>query len=219
MRFMNRVRALGRRFPGTIGYWEARYREGGTSGPGSEGVLAAFKAEFLNGFVERHAVASVMELGSGDGRQLALARYPRYTGLDVSPAALRRCRERFDTDPTKSFFLYDPSCFVDRERRFRADLALSLDVLYHVVETELYEKYLADLFGMGDRFVVIYSSNLDREVSPYIRHREFTRWVADRAPAWSLREHVPNRHPFRGDFDSGSIADFYVYERAAASRP
>jgi SAM-dependent methyltransferase len=215
MSIKNRLRSLGRRFPGSIGYWEERYREGGTSGPGSAGPLADFKAGFLNGFVESHRPASVIELGCGDGRQLALARYPSYIGLDVSKAAIGLCRDRFAGDPAKSFFLYDPACFVDRGRLFRADLALSIDVVYHVVEDAIFEKYMSDLFGMADRFVIVYSSNVDRPVSPYVRHREFTRWVAARAPAWTLREHVPNRHPFEGDFDTGSIADFFVFEKAA----
>ena len=35
----------GMRFPGTRAYWEKRYRAGGSSGPGSYGRLAHFKAE------------------------------------------------------------------------------------------------------------------------------------------------------------------------------
>ena len=64
-------------FSGTINYWEDRYRTGHDSGAGSSGRLAAFKAEFLNGLVADHNVSSVIEFGCGDGRQLALAEYPR----------------------------------------------------------------------------------------------------------------------------------------------
>ena len=77
-----------RHFEGSQEYWERRYAGGGTSGAGSAGRLAAFKAQFLNDFVRAHDVTSVVEFGCGDGNQLALAAYPRYLGLDVSPASL-----------------------------------------------------------------------------------------------------------------------------------
>src|SRR3954467_11496426 len=86
-------------------YWEKRYAGGGDSGAGSYGRFADFKAEVLNEFVEAHAIRNVIELGCGDGNQLVLARYPEYLGLDVSPAAVARCRERFASDAGKSFRL------------------------------------------------------------------------------------------------------------------
>ncbi|HVZ33768.1 MAG TPA: class I SAM-dependent methyltransferase, partial [Polyangiaceae bacterium] len=76
-------------------YWERRYGLRMTSGPGSYGALAAFKAEILNGFVRQHRIESVLELGCGDGNQLALAEYPRYLGLDVSKTAIDLCVQRF----------------------------------------------------------------------------------------------------------------------------
>src|SRR5512139_2970605 len=82
-------------FSGSKDYWEERYRAGGNSGGGSYGRLAQFKADVLNGFVERHGVESVLELGCGDGHQLELARYPKYIGLDVSVTAIRQCAARF----------------------------------------------------------------------------------------------------------------------------
>src|SRR5579864_6395854 len=76
------------RFPGSQTYWDQRYAEGGTSGSGSYGEQAAFKAEILNGFVARHGIQSVIEFGCGDGNQLSLASYPSYVGLDVSRTAI-----------------------------------------------------------------------------------------------------------------------------------
>lgn len=82
---LERLSAL--RFGGSREYWEARYSQDGDSGSGSIGRLARFKAEFLNSFVLEHDVGSVIEFGCGDGRQLQLAEYPRYIGLDVSRVA------------------------------------------------------------------------------------------------------------------------------------
>ena len=70
-------------------YWQERYRQGSNSGPGSYGRLALFKAEIVNRFVRDHNIADIIEFGSGDGAQLTLADYPRYVGVDVSPARWR----------------------------------------------------------------------------------------------------------------------------------
>jgi hypothetical protein len=144
-----------RNFPGSAAYWENRYSAGGTSGAGSYGKLAEFKASVLNRFVAEKQITSVIEFGCGDGNQLLYAMYPRYIGLDVARKAIRLCREKFQNDVTKSFFLYDPECFVDRAGVLHADLALSLDVLFHLVEDEVFTRYMELLFQAGQRFVII----------------------------------------------------------------
>ena len=86
------------------------------------------------------------EFGCGDGHQLLLAQYPRYIGLDISKTAIGLCKRKFSGDPTKSFFAYDGDCFVDRAGVFAADLAMSLDVVYHLVEDPTFESYMTHLF-------------------------------------------------------------------------
>src|SRR6185295_15810324 len=92
-----------RAFAGSAAYWEERYRKGGNSGAGSYAHFAEFKAEVLNAFVAEKSVASVIEFGCGDGNQLSLAKYPRYLGVDVSAAAVAKCRAMFTGDKTKTF--------------------------------------------------------------------------------------------------------------------
>jgi len=189
-------------------YWERRYRWGLNSGSGSTGELARHKAEFLNGFVRRHAVTSVAEFGCGDGNQLALADYPRYLGLDVSRTAIRLCVDRFERDPTKSFLWYDPGSTVNLAGFVRADLSLSLDVIYHLFEDHTYRQYLADLFATAIRFVIIYSSDSDEATaSPHVRHRRFTADVAAMFPDFEKVQRVPNLYPER------TFAEFAVYRR------
>jgi len=198
---------------GSAHYWEERYKRGGTSGLGSYGQLAEFKASFLNEFVRAQQVESILEFGCGDGNQLALAEYPRYVGLDVSSHAIDRCVQLFREDESKSFFVYNSLNFVDRRRLFHADLALSLDVLYHLTEDEVFEAYLAQLFASGDRFVIVYSSNHDAPSSTrHVRHRKFT----DRVPEdrWALVDVLKN--PFQAVSEQpaeDSLADFYVFRR------
>ena len=88
----------------------------------------------------------MIEFGCGDWNQLSLADYPSYIGLDVSGSPIERCQRRFAADPAKSFFLYDGACFADRAGIFAADLALSLDVIYHLTEDTVLETYLMHLF-------------------------------------------------------------------------
>src|SRR2546430_9246523 len=123
-------------------FWERNYARGDTSGPGSYGAAAEGKAQFLNQFVAANNVTSVIEFGCGDGNQLSLARYPRYIGLDVSRQAIDLCERRFADDKTKSFFLYDGRYFHDHGRVLSADAALSLDVIYHLVEDDVFDTYI-----------------------------------------------------------------------------
>src|SRR5882757_7489873 len=161
-------------FSGSARYWELNYEQGGSSGPGSYGDLGQGKAGFLNSFVCNRNVESVIEFGCGDGHQLSLAKYPHYVGLDVSRAAIRMCKRRFADDPTKSFFLYEGDAFVDRIGLFAADVAISLDVVYHLIEDQVFEAYMKHLFVAGKRYVVVYSTNNEiRDDAPHVRHRQF----------------------------------------------
>jgi len=192
-------------------YWERRYRIGGTSGLGSEGHLAAFKSEVLNDFVQSETVERVLELGCGDGQQLALARYPNYLGLDVSKTCVELCAERFRGDPSKSFVCYEPTAAPSLARFLTADLTLSLDVIYHLVEDEVYLRYLDDLFRIAQRFVIVYSSNHDApQTAPHVRNRFFTGDAAERHPEFVLTKEIENRYP------EESESRFFIFARRGA---
>ncbi|HMM75029.1 MAG TPA: class I SAM-dependent methyltransferase [Gammaproteobacteria bacterium] len=199
-------------FSGSLQYWEKRYASGSDSGVGSYGKFADFKAEFLNAFVAEQRIASVIEFGCGDGNQLSLACYPTYLGFDVSPTAVAACCARYADDASRRF------AAIDDYAGETAELALALDVLYHLVEDEVFERYMARLFDAATRYVIIYSSNTDEPVdssSPHVRHRAFTPWVAAQRPQWRLVRHIPNRYPYTGDYRTGSFADFYVFAAPA----
>ncbi len=205
----NREQILGLKFTRSANYWEERYTKGGNSGAGSYGQLAEFKAEVLNLFVADHGVRSVIEFGSGDGNQLKLASYPSYIGIDVSTTAISRCKEIFQSDTSKHFL------HTSEYRRDEADLSLSLDVLYHLVEDEAFEIYMNTLFNAARNYVIIFSSNSNDNTQspPHVRHRRFSSWVEQSMQDWKLVQHIPNKHPYKGDSNKGSFADFYIYER------
>jgi hypothetical protein len=159
-------------FPGSAAYWENRYSAGGNSGVGSYERLAEFKASVVNRFTAMHDVRTVIEFGCGDGNQLRFMELPAYIGFDVSNAAIIRCQELFQKDETKSFRL------MSQYNGERADLGLSLDVIYHLVEDNIFERYMQMLFHSSIRFVIVYASNFDDNSGKdgsHIRHRKFTR--------------------------------------------
>jgi hypothetical protein len=206
-------------FPGSTSYWERHYQAGGGSGEGSAGQLAEFKAGFLNDLVTVDRIDSVIEFGCGDGEQLGRARYPKYLGLDVSATTLRRTMRKFADDSSRSFLLYDPYCFTDPANLISADLAVSLDVIYHLVEDEIYQLHLRHLFGAASRFVCLFTSDADtlrvtEATAPHVRHRPVVRDVATMFPQWRLVRRVENPFPHRPGISGTSFADFFVYERS-----
>lgn len=144
----------------------------------------------INRMIRENDLVSVIELGCGDGNQLTLADYPEYLGLDVSPTATRRCIELHGDDATKAFMLYSAEHFSDRRPGLSGDVTLSLEVIFHLVEDVIFEQYMAMLFAMAARQVIICASDRDDlPEAPQERHRVFTRWVADNARGGSS----PNR--------------------------
>jgi hypothetical protein len=191
-----------RLFEGSEIYWEKRYAYGGNSGIGSYGKFAKFKADIVNRFISEHVIESVIEFGCGDGNQLKLAKYPKYLGFDVSESVIALCKEKFRFDATKDFYL------MKDYKGEKADLTLSLDVIYHLVEDKIFESYMATLFNASNRYTIIYSSNSETRRwydSAHIRHRKFDNWISSNMTGWmriGYREGV-----------AGSFANFYFYEK------
>ncbi len=191
----------------SAGYWDERYRKLGNSGGGSYGRLADFKAQILNKFVKEYGINSVIEFGSGDGNQLSLSEYPEYLGVDVSPTAIANCRVKFSGDSSKSFYLLQDS------NDLHADLALSLDVIYHLMEDDIFHDYMNRLFNASKIFVIIYSSDKEEYYMEHIRHRQFSEWIIKNKKEWKLIEYLKNPYPFEQGNPDTSFADFFIYRK------
>lgn len=211
------------RFSGSADYWETRYAAGGSSGAGSVGESARFKADTLNRFVAEHSVQTVIEFGCGDGSQLQLAEYPAYLGLDIAASAVERCRSLFASDPAKHFEVYPPEAYEAAQCLHRAELALSLDVIYHLVEDSVYERYLRHLFSAAERFVIVYSTNIDAAAAPptalHVRHRQFSGWVADRCPGWELVSVISPQGANPPDRAISLEPVFFIYHKMGSAGP
>jgi SAM-dependent methyltransferase len=183
-------------------YWDRRYRKGRTSGAGSEGAAAEAKAAYVNALIVREGVGSVVDWGCGDGTVLGLLDPAvEYTGLDVSRHVIQRHRRR-----GRGRFL-----LLRRGSRpaVRADLALSLDVMFHLVDDRDYEEHLANLFASATRLVLVHSADYDGgHTTRHVRWRHWTGDVRLRFPQWHLREHP----------EDPQIIGFYLYERNEGKR-
>ena len=183
-------------------YWNERYESGGDSGSGSKGANAKHKADYLNSFVKDREVRSVLEFGCGDGYQLSLANYPDYVGLDVAETAVNGCRTLFALDAHKRFYRL-PTLWP-----LTAELVLSLDVIYHLVEQAVYDQHLNDVFGSATRFVILYTTDSD-VVDPalvsaeHVLHRPVCRDVTSRFGGWLMIDSV---------LTAGG-SGFYTYQR------
>ena len=187
-------------------YWEDRYQNGGNSGYGSYGVLSEFKANFVNRFLYQNKIKSIIEFGCGDSNQLKLINYPEYIGIDVSYKSIELCKQNFRNDNTKRFYHLSETPDVI------CDLAISMEVIFHLIEDDNFNNHMNYLFSHSSKFVIIYSSNVNKKQSflqPHIKHRRFSDWINLYCKNWELLSTTMN--PFTKKF-KGSFSNFYVYK-------
>lgn len=183
-------------------YWQNRYEQNGHSGLGSRGLLAQFKADTINAFIKENKIKSLIEYGVGDGHNLSLIKCKKITGLDVSDNALNRCKELM---PKNKFYNISEPIVLS------ADLCVSLDVIYHLVEDDIYNEYMFKLSQMSLKYIIIYSSNFDsNEYATHVKPRKFTDHPA--LNDFELIKTIPNKYP-SNDHKTGSFSDFYLYKR------
>lgn len=198
------------KFKNSKKYWKQRYKRGGNSGSGSYNNLAEFKGRVINEFVKKNNIQTVIELGCGDGNQLKYFNFPIYIGFDISSIALKQCKSLYTEDTTKSFYK------IKNIKNYKADLVLSLDVIYHLVEDKAFYKYMKQLFDAATTYVIIYSSNFsdDKKYMAHVKHRKFTDWIKENNENFELIKHIPNKFPEKETMErKTSFADFYIYKR------
>jgi len=193
----------------SLAYWKNRYAKGQNSGSGSYGQVADFKAKALNGFIHEHAISTCVEFGSGDGNQLGMLEIASYLGFDVAPDAVKLCIEKFRGDSTKSFMLYDPKYFVNNSF-IEAELTLSMDVILHLIEDDIYSEYMSALFGASTKYVAIFTTATDEQPAKMASHNKFRDhrpWVRVHAP--NFREVSAALTPLELGYPAGT--GFYFY--------
>lgn len=181
-------------------YWNDRYLRGGNSGAGSYNHLAQFKADVINDFIEKNQIKSIVDYGVGDGNQLKLISTEnlKYTGIDVSNFIISKCKEEFKDDKTK-IFIHDD----DIDNDLKADLVLSCDVIYHLIEDHVYKEYMDNLFSMSKKYVIIYAPNINYNEAIHVKKREFIENIFDNYPNFNLVKRI-----------KGNIGcPFYIFQK------
>ena len=189
---------------------------GGNSGSGSYNRLAQFKADTINDFLIEHTdIKTCIEWGCGDGNQLSLIDYPMYTGVDVSLTIINKNRDKFCYDKNKEFF--ESGEFMERFKGRKYDMSISLDVIFHLVEDEVFNQYMDNLFSCSRKYVCIYSNNYERPYNSggeHVKDRVFTDWIEQNIRDYELIKFVKQKYPSKaGITDTNTSAcDFYFYE-------
>jgi SAM-dependent methyltransferase len=181
-------------------YWESRYSKGGNSGNGSYGYLANYKSDVINEFIIYNKINSLLEFGCGDGNNLSLIKCKEIHGVDVSETALKLCKEKVKG----TFYQYDEF------KPITVDLTLSMDVIYHLIEDEVYNDYMDKLTSNDSKHLIIYANNEDKYFAPHMMSREFTKHplLNDR---YAFKNVVANNYPFDGV--KGSVSQWYYFTK------
>lgn len=187
-------------------YWEDRYKNKGNSGDGSYGDKAIFKGQFLSQLIRNNHIKSIIDYGVGDGNQLKFinTQGTKYIGLDVSETAIQKCRRMFSGDLTKTFIE-----FKNYDHNVKADLVISSDVIYHLIDDTIYHQYMRNLFTMSRKYVVIHAVDNDYKQAQHVLFRKFTPYVETHYPAWKLTTFV---HNSLWVGEAGKMG-FYVFEK------
>lgn len=181
-------------------YWDDRYLSGGTSGLGSYGLIAEHKAKVINEYIDKYHIETISDYGCGDGNQLLLLRnFLKYDGFDISKSIVSKCM-KLNTIRNTSFHS-------DIDEMPIAELTLSLDVIYHILDESDFNEHLQQLFSKSTKLVIIFSTDyiLDTKCVEHIRHRKFTDIVAKKYHDFKLIDIIDN------EFDTA--AKFYIYEK------
>ena len=193
-------------------YWENRYKKGQNSGSGSYGRLAQWKAEIINNFINENKVKSIIDYGVGDGNQLSLLNTINisYYGIDVSKTVIDKLSKKYKNDTTKEFH-HISSKILD----FTSELTLSCDVLYHLIDDDVFINYLDNLFRMSEKYVIIYANAINQNHQcKHVKFRNFIIDIERLYPEWKLINYIPNKYPIIDkESNNTSFSDFFIYQK------
>lgn len=138
-------------------YWEKRYYLWWNSWEGSYNKNAEYKATILNNIIKEYNISNLIEFWCWDGNNLKYYNIQNYTWFDVSETAIKICIEKYINDSNKTFIYYIPGLF--KAWWLKLELVISFEVIFHLIEDEVYEKYINDLFNSSKKYVLILSTN------------------------------------------------------------
>jgi 2-polyprenyl-3-methyl-5-hydroxy-6-metoxy-1,4-benzoquinol methylase len=185
-------------------YWENRYKSGGNSGSGSYNEDAKHKADVINDYINKYDIKTISDFGCGDGNQISLfLGFENYAGFDISEYIINANKIKFLNNSKMSF------CNSIEELP-ESDLCLSLDVIYHIVDLNIYNNYMSKLFSKSKKYVLIFSTNFNstpenKTSNNYCFHHKFTDWIESNRTDFIFIEEIDNYLK--------TSAKFYLYQK------
>ena len=193
-------------------YWSTRYDNGGNSGAGSRGRLATYKHKVINQVVKSNNITEVIDFGSGDGYQCSMLQILKYTGVDVSQKAIDSCNRKYARNQNWKFYhTSNPKI-----EKIKAPLSMSIDVIFHLVEDDIFDTYMKRLFAASTSLVLIYSSNEDKKIEvEHVNHRKYTDWIDANAKDFKLIKEWQNPYPYTEgqNPNTTSFASFKLFKK------
>jgi trans-aconitate methyltransferase len=187
-------------------YWESRYSGGGNSGVGSYGLLAEYKSSFITNFIIENNIKHLVEFGCGDGNNLKMIsdnnKGVKIIGVDVSQTALNLCVNKM---PEHKFIHKDEFDYQ------KTDLVLSMDVIYHLIEDDVYEDYMDSITKIGSKYLIIYSPDFDK--NDYAKHVKARKYTDNKLLQQRYRLIYEHKNKYSIDKDkNGSFSDWKIFK-------
>ena len=110
--------------------------------------------------------------------------------------------------PNNTFYHLDGVGFINE----KTDLLLSLDVIYHLIEDEVYDRYINNIVNHGSPNIIIYSANYESsdKFATHVRPRKFTE-NKTLSEKYNLVTIIKNKYPST-NHKKGSFSDWYIFK-------
>jgi hypothetical protein len=185
-----------------------RYLTGGNSGTGSVSKYSNDKAYVINSFIQNNTIHSIVEWGVGDGKQLSKYDFNQvnYVGYDISKYIINKLN-KVNKNENYKFLLSN------QYHNEKYDLALSIEVIFHLIDDSIYENYMARLFNSSQKFVIIFSTNFNSNVDAHCMHHEIKSYISKHFKEFVLEKEEFIESFYFGRENEGKYAKFYFYKK------
>ena len=172
-------------------YWSMEHINSGVSGAIPYDSQVEFKIKIIEDFVQKHRIKNVIEFGCGTLEE-----------------KVKECEKTLKKDNKRT------SIDMNDYSYKRAELTISLDVIFHLIEDDVFHEYMSKLFFSSKKYVMIYSSNTNQNLYNIpVLHRRFTDWIFNNQKNFKMVQFIPNPRPLLNDAKNEIFYDFYIFEK------
>ncbi|MCD6476962.1 MAG: sulfotransferase, partial [Candidatus Aenigmarchaeota archaeon] len=122
-------------------FWDFRYSNSPElgSGWGSRGLPLIYKKEIIKEIVEYYKPNSILDVGCGDSEVTSDIKVDNYLGIDISQVVVDTLRAKY---PKRKYLCTD---FLKVDLSEKSDLTICLDVVIHLSQKEIYQRFVKKL--------------------------------------------------------------------------